>query len=61
MTVRIAYSSKTATFTQRGKNSKRGFIRTNGRTVTGEVELVSAELVFFPEGENANAPYHWSR
>ena len=57
MTVRIAFSSNTATFTQRGKNTKRGFIRVNGRTVTGEVEIVGSEQVFYSEGRNSNAAY----
>jgi len=59
--VRIAYTQRKATFTQRGTNSDRGFIRVNGLTVTGDREFTLAqENVFFPDGNNSSAPYEGS-
>jgi hypothetical protein len=34
-TVTVAWTSKTATFTQRGYEKLNGFIRLNGKTITG--------------------------
>jgi hypothetical protein len=59
--VRIIFTNDYVTFTQRGRHSDRGFIRTNGATVSG-ILLPTAwdgnrERVFSPRGRNENVPY----
>lgn len=54
-TVQIAFTNGTmATFTQRGRDRKRGFIRLNGRTITGEVH----DGYFYTDGFNSEVPYN---
>jgi hypothetical protein len=58
-TVRIAYTNDLATFTQRGKDPNRGFIRVNGRTIVGDIErdVTYGEPLFYTDGINNDVPY----
>jgi hypothetical protein len=50
-TVRIAWTTQMATFTQRGKKRRNnGFIRLNGVTITGQKLDIGGESIFYPKG-----------
>lgn len=56
--VRIAFSDDYATFTQRGYDPTVGFIRRNGRTISGYVWQSDVnERVFSPAGINEDFAY----
>lgn len=55
--VRIAYTNDRALITYR-RNKMSGFIRKNGKTITGVVARRLSETVFFPRGKNYGAA-HW--
>ena len=59
---RLAYTQDFVRVTERGKpglNWGRGFMRVNGKTVSGEVHYasISGSFVFYPEGKNAGLAY----
>ena len=41
-------------FTQRGANPQRGFVRVNGKTITGQRSVIWPDL-FYPSGINREA------
>lgn len=51
-TVRIIGTRVYATFTQRGADSQTGFIRKNGKTISGYRIDFGTEMVFDPQGRN---------
>ena len=59
---RLAYTQDFVRVTERGNaglNWGRGFIRIDGKTVSGEVHYASitGSFVFYPEGKNQDLPY----
>jgi hypothetical protein len=51
--VKVAWTNTYATFTQRGSQPNRGFIRVGGRTISGE----RIDNIFYTDGLNNNLPY----
>jgi hypothetical protein len=62
VTARLAYTAdQNVNVTVRGRSSTSsrpaGFIRVNGKTVSGWLHIASDETVFFTTGKNSRVPY----
>lgn len=60
ITARLAFSNKEVRVTQRGKKDDvhlNGYIRVEGKTVSGYLYNGIHEKVFYPEGLNRKLPY----
>jgi hypothetical protein len=56
-TVRILLTDTKVTFTPRSKSGNRGFVRMNGKTISGLRIQTSTEQIFVPGGRNENVVY----